>query len=108
MSSSERPWSIRPASAKARKQWEAATDQEPDLMETVRERLRTRPLDRSDNPRRLGQLKGKLREKTVDGKKLPQWQYEITSGGRLWFCPDKKERTVWVTKVSLSHPKETE
>ncbi|MFO7776879.1 MAG: hypothetical protein R6V28_00845 [Nitriliruptoraceae bacterium] len=77
-------------------------------METVRERLRTRPLDRSDNPRRLGQLKGKLREKTVDGKKLPQWQYEITSGGRLWFCPDKKERTVWVTKVSLSHPKETE
>jgi hypothetical protein len=108
MSNSERVWSVRPASSKARRQWEDACDQEPDLMAAVRERLQTRPLDRSDNPRRLGQLKGKLREKKVGDTKLPQWQYEITAGGRLWFCPDRNNRIVWVTKVSLSHPKETE
>jgi hypothetical protein len=108
MSSSDRPWTVRPASARAHKQWLQAADQEPDLMEAVRERLRSRPLDRSDNPRRLGQLKGKLREKNVGGERLPQWQLEITAGGRLWFCPDKKDRVIWVTLVSLSHPKQTE
>lgn len=76
-------------------------------MEAVRERLRTRPMDRSDNPRRLGQLKGKLATRRIAGTALPQWQYEMTAAGRLWFCPDKQERIVWVTKVALRHPKET-
>ncbi|HEX9888336.1 MAG TPA: hypothetical protein VGA69_02575 [Nitriliruptorales bacterium] len=77
-------------------------------MSDLAERLRTRPLDRRDNPRRLAQLKGKFKTKRVGDKRLPQWQYEITSAGRVWFCPDKDERIVWVTKVDLAHPKETE
>lgn len=81
---------------------------EPDLMADLGERLRQRPLDRRDNPQRLGPRKGTLKDKKVGTKRLPQWQFEITSSGRVWFCPDKTERVVWVTKVDLSHPKETE
>jgi len=77
-------------------------------MEDELQRLRLRPLDRSENPRRTHPLKGSLSHITIQGKKLPVWQREITSGGRLWYAPDKKELTVWITKVSLSHPKLTE
>lgn len=39
---------------------------------------------------------------------LPQWQHEMTSADRIWYCPDKDSRTIWVTKVSLSHRKQNE
>jgi hypothetical protein len=77
-------------------------------MSAIRERLRSRPLDRSDNPSRTHQLKPPLAEKVVGGKRLPQWQHELSSGGRVFYCPDQMDRVVWVTKVDLAHPKETE
>ena len=76
-------------------------------MATLRERLRLRPLDRSDNPNRTHQLKPPLAEKRVGDRKLAQWQHELTGGGRVFHCPDREERVVWVTKVDLGHPKET-
>jgi hypothetical protein len=39
---------------------------------------------------------------------LPQWQYEVTAGGRIWYCPDARHRIVWVVAASPSHPKATE
>lgn len=101
-------WAIKAASARAQREWEAANAAEPDLMAAVRERLRFRPLDRSDNPNRTHRLKPPLDSKKVDGQKLPQWQHEITSAGRIHYCPDKATRTVWVTMVDLSHPRATE
>lgn len=99
---------MKPASEQARKQWLQALAAEPELMDAERTRLRTRPLDRSANPRRTAQLKGGLATRTIGGKTLPQWQQELTSAGRLWYCPDKQARTVWVTKVDLQHPKATD
>jgi len=81
---------------------------EPDLMAVLRERLRLRPLDRSDNPNRTHQLKGQLAQKLIGDRKLPQWQHEITAAGRLFYCPDREARVVWVTRVDLAHPGETE
>ena len=101
-------WTIRPASEQARKQWDSAAAAEPDLMALERERLRNRPLDRSANPRRTGQLKAELATRKVGEKTLPQWQQELTAAGRLWYCPDKESRTIWITKVDLSHPKRTD
>lgn len=101
-------WTLRPATQGALKEWEAAKASEPDLIAAEEERLRNRPLDRSANPRRTGQLRGSLSHRVIGEKKLPQWQQEITGAGRVWYCPDKDERIVWVTKVSLSHPKATE
>lgn len=76
-------------------------------MQQERQRLAERPLDRG-NPRRTGPLKGKYAQRTVGGTALPQWQHEMTGAGRVWYCVDKKARTVWITKVSLTHPKETD
>jgi len=100
-------WTVKPASRKAEKEWRAAEAVEPDLMGAERERLEEKPTDRG-NPRRTGPLKGKYAERSVAGRKLPQWQHEITAAGRIWYCLDRERRTIWVTKVSLSHPKETD
>ena len=101
-------WTVKPASARAQKEWEHAKAAEPELMSGLRERLRSRPLDRSDNPNRTRQLKPPLAEKVVGAKRLQQWQHELTSGGRVFYCPDRTDRVVWVTGVELAHPKEIE
>lgn len=103
-----RKWIVKPASAKARKQWEEALVLAPELMHDERERLVHRPLDRGDNPRRTHQLKGELAQRRIGDRTLDQWQHELSGPGRIWYCPDKKERVIWVTRVSLNHPKETD
>lgn len=44
----------------------------------------------------------------IQGETLEQWQYEVTAGGRIWFCPEPKTRTVWITYASTRHPKANE
>jgi len=68
------------------------------------ERITTDPRGRDS---RQHPLKGKLATRSVNGKDLEQWQYEVTSGGRLWYCNDKN-KTVWLTDASTGHPKATE
>ena len=46
--------------------------------------------------------------RTVNGEVMEQWQYEVTSGGRLWYCIDAAHRTVWLTDAMPGHPKVTE
>ena len=46
--------------------------------------------------------------RTVNGVAMEQWQYEVTSGGRLWYCIDDAKRTVWLTGAMTGHPKSTE
>ena len=41
------------------------------------------------------------------GNRVPQWQYEVTAGGRVWYCPDERRRIVWITDVYLGAPKRT-
>ena len=100
-------WTVKPASRAALRGWEEVAEAEPDLMRVVKERLRTRPLDRSDNPNRTHRLKPPLDLGRVGDLKLPQWQHEMTASGRIWYCVDADTRTVWVTKVSLEPPRET-
>ncbi len=77
-------------------------------MAALRDRLRLRPLERSDNPNRTHQLKGQLAEKWIGDVRLRQWQHEITGAGRIFYCPDRSNRTVWITLVDLTRPKVTE
>ena len=44
----------------------------------------------------------------INGVEMEQWQYEVTGSGRIWYCIDDKKKTVWLTQVSLGHPKATE
>ncbi len=102
------PWKVKTVSSSVEKQWKLALAAEPELMEEERERLKTRPLDRSRNPRRTHQLKGGLAQRRIGNQVLEQWQHEITGPARIWYCPDKKNRIIYVTYISLSHPKGTE
>lgn len=104
----EPKWRVLHASRRSEKEWRRAAADNPELMDAERQRLETAPVDRTANPRRTARLKGKLASRLIGAERLPQWQHEITAAGRIWYCVDKSERTVWVTKVSLSHPKETE
>jgi hypothetical protein len=59
------------------------------------------------NPKQTHQLKGELANKTIAGRKLEQWQHDLTGSGPIWYCPDRKDRAIWVTRISLNHPQET-
>lgn len=39
---------------------------------------------------------------------MEQWQYEVTAGGRLWYCFDDDSHTIWLTAATSGHPKATE
>ena len=63
------------------------------------------PRERTD---RQHPPKGSLGRRSVNGEDIEQWQYEVTGGGRLWYCIDDKKRTVWLTEATAGHPKATE
>lgn len=64
------------------------------------------------DPDRCYQLRGDLATVLVDGVALPQWQYKVTDGARLWYAIDepnakaRKPGRVCVTKAATSHPNE--
>jgi hypothetical protein len=60
-----------------------------------------------ESPTRQHRLKGKYATRDVGGRALVQWQYEVTAGVRIWYCPDEK-RIVWVMAAGTGHPKATE
>jgi|NGEPerStandDraft_6_1074524.scaffolds.fasta_scaffold09351_2 hypothetical protein len=77
----------------------------PDLMTAVRNRLRERPLDRSDNPGRRHRLRPPLDTKRIGDRLLPQWQDERPPAGDelIWLmrrlitgsaCPARARRHV--------------
>jgi hypothetical protein len=51
------------------------------------------------------ELKGQLAVDSYGGKTLPQWQYEVTSGGRIWYLVDHDTRTCWIKEAGSGHPK---
>jgi hypothetical protein len=78
------------ASANARVAWERIT------------------VDPRNRDGRQHPLKGKLGTRIVNGTVMEQWQYEVTGGGRLWYCIDDERRIIWLTEAMPGHPKETE
>jgi hypothetical protein len=69
--------------------------------------LTERPTE-PENRKRHKRLLGVLSTRDIEGHQLEQWQYAVTSGGRIWFCPDEARRIVWITAASTAHPKETD
>src|SRR5690606_28535881 len=61
--------------------------------------LRRHPA-RPRDPARQHRLRGLLAEREIDGRRLPQWQYEVAGGGRVWYCPDGERRVVRLVAVA--------
>jgi hypothetical protein len=39
---------------------------------------------------------------------MEQWQYEVTSVGRLWYLVDTEKRTLWLRHAGPGHPSATD
>lgn len=98
-------WDFRFATNDAVKGWDQICSSAASNARTAWERITVDPRQRDA---RQHPLKGHLGVRTVNGKGMEQWQYEVTAGGRIWYCPDDDARTVWMTDASPGHPKATE
>lgn len=98
-------WDCRFANNTAAKSWEQISATAPNNIRAAWEHI-------TGDPRRWGKrqqpLQGRLATATANGIELPQWQYEVTGGGRIWYCIDDDKKTVWLTAVHTGHPKATE
>lgn len=70
----------------------------------ARARLKLSPDVRSDVQKPLA---GSLATRSIGGVDMPQWQYDLSSGARLWYCVDQAERIVWFTLAAAGHPRAT-
>lgn len=57
---------------------------------------------------RQHQLKGALSKGKYQGRELPQWQYEVTGAGRVWYLVDVEERLLVLTQAGTGHPGATD
>ena len=97
-------WDFRYANSNAVTGWEKVCAAAPPNARTAWERITTDPRQRTERQHRL---KGSLGTRAVNGQAMEQWQYEVTGGGRLWYCIDDARRTVWLVEASPGHPKAT-
>ncbi len=98
-------WDCRYASNAAANSWEQFGASVPNNIRSAWELITADPRNRS---KRQHPLRGRFATATVNGIQLPQWQYEVTGGGRIWYCIDDDKKTIWVTAVHSGHPKATE
>jgi hypothetical protein len=85
--------------------WEEMCRQARGPVRETWDKLSTAPFDRSS---RQHPLAGQLGTITIGGRALTQWQYEVTGAGRIWYCADVERKIVYLTMVSVGHPKRTE
>jgi hypothetical protein len=88
--------------------WQDLCALAPGNMQGVYDHLSKDPRDRTSKAGRVCRLLGQLSTRDVKGSTLEQWQWEVTGGGRLWYCPDDPKRIVHIMRASVGHPKETD
>ena len=98
-------WDFRFATNDAAKGWDQICAAAPANARTAWDRITADPRRRDQ---RQHPLRGALGHRDVSGVDLKQWQYEVTSAGRIWYCIDDKSRRIWMTDCSVGHPKATE
>jgi hypothetical protein len=69
--------------------------------------LRADPVSMND-PDRRHRLRGRLTTASLGGTQYPQWEYEVTAGGRVRYLLDQPRRTVHLVYAATRHPKDTD
>ncbi|MFY0583301.1 hypothetical protein [Cystobacter fuscus] len=100
-------WDIRFGDSDAVDGWNDLCAQAPGATRDAYDAIVKNPRD-SSRPGRQHRLKGSLASRKVAGETLEQWQFEVTSGGRIWYCIDDAHRRVILVLASTKHPKATE
>lgn len=100
-------WRLRFATNEAAKGWSDLCAEAAGNTRRCYEALRSDPLSMRD-PDRQHRLRGRLDAITLGGTEYPQWEYEVTSGGRVRYLVDRSRRTVHLGYASTRHPKDTD
>lgn len=100
-------WHIKFRTNDAAKGWEELGRSAPSNTRQAFETMRGDPQPRNATDR-CHRLRGRMACDTLGGRKLEQWQIEVTSSGRIWYLVDDEKHTVWVVYASAQHPKPTE
>ncbi|WP_367043116.1 hypothetical protein [Streptomyces sp. Je 1-332] len=103
----EDEWDVRFGTSEAARGWEELCRLALANARRCLSVLRATP-DAPTNPDRQHRLRGALARHRHNGCDLDQWEYEITSGGRVRYVIDPGKRTVWVLYAALRHPKDTD
>ncbi len=89
-------YDLRFASSEAAQGWEELGRLAAGNMRRAFDAIRAGPRARS-SPERHHRLKGSVGMALWKGERLERWQYEVTSGGRIWYVIDDSRRIAWVT-----------
>ena len=100
-------WRLRFATNEAAKGWGDLCAEVPGNTRRCYEALRSNPLSMS-HPDRQHRLRGRLTTAALGGAEYPQWEYEVTAGGRVRYLIDEPRRTVHLVYASTRHPKDTD
>ncbi|MDQ0775291.1 hypothetical protein QF026_003757 [Streptomyces aurantiacus] len=100
-------WRVRFATNEAAKGWGELGAEAPGTTRRCFEALRSDPVSRAD-PDRQHRLRGRLAAGHLGGREYPQWEYEVTAGGRVPYLVDEARRTVHLVYASTRHPRDTE
>jgi hypothetical protein len=98
---------VRFASNEAASGWDQLARQAGSNLRRAYDTIRAAPRSRA-LPERHHRLKGSLGSGTWKGANAERCQYEVTSGGRIWYLIDDPSRTVWITFAGTGHPKPTD
>ncbi|MEW2301356.1 hypothetical protein AB0958_15470 [Streptomyces sp. NPDC006655] len=100
-------WRLRFATNEAAKGWGELGAEAPGNTRRCFEALRSDPVSRTD-PDRQHRLRGRLASGNLGGRDHPQWEDEVTAGGRVRYLVDEARHTVHLVYASTRHPKDTE
>ena len=100
-------WRVRFATNDAAKGWGDLCSQAPGNTRRCFDALRSDPLSQKDSDRQH-RLRGRLSTGTFGDRDYQQWEYEVTSGGRVRYLVDEERRSVYLVYASTRHPKDTD
>jgi hypothetical protein len=100
-------WDVRFGTGEAARGWEELCRLALANTRRCLDMLRSDPRSRSNHDRQHP-LRGDLATHRHNGRDLEQWEYEVTSGGRVRYVIDDDDRTVWIIYASPRHPKDTD
>jgi hypothetical protein len=100
-------WRLRFATNEAAKGWADLGAEAAGNTRRCFEALRVNPLSLED-PDRQHRLRGRLATGMLGGTAYPQWEYEVTAGGRVRYLVDESRRIVHLVYASTRHPKDTD
>ncbi|MBO0870738.1 MAG: hypothetical protein J2P15_19450 [Micromonosporaceae bacterium] len=100
-------WDVIFGTNEAGKGWDELCTQATTNTRHAWQLMRTSP-DPTPTTSRHHPLKGAYSTGTYRGRRLPQWQIEVTGSGRIWYLIDAERHRVVVMYASPGHPRATD